>query len=44
MELSEVKNRAQLSGKKWDKASKVLTKHNLVKVEKIQESLLMTLM
>ncbi|MBW8359201.1 MAG: lysine--tRNA ligase [Weeksellaceae bacterium] len=43
MELSEVKTRAQLSGKKWDKASKVLTKHNLVKVEKIEENLLMTL-
>lgn len=32
--LSEVKERSQLSGKKWDKATKNLTKNNLVKVEK----------
>lgn len=44
MELNEVKNRSQLSGKKWDKASKTLTKNNLVKVEKIDEVLLMKLM
>ncbi|WP_374443628.1 lysine--tRNA ligase [Epilithonimonas sp.] len=43
MELSEVKTRSQLSGKKWDKASKTLTKNNLVKVEKIDEVLLMKL-
>ncbi|OJX28604.1 MAG: lysine--tRNA ligase [Chryseobacterium sp. 36-9] len=43
MELNEVKNRSQLSGKKWDKASKTLTKNNLVKVEKIDEVLLMKL-
>ena len=43
MELAEVKNRSQLSGKKWDKASKNLTKNNLVKVEKTEESLLMSL-
>ncbi len=43
MELAEVKNRSQLSGKKWDKASKTLTKNNLVKVEKTDESLLMSL-
>jgi len=43
MELAEVKNRSQLSGKKWDKASKNLTKNNLVKVEKIVENLLMSL-
>ena len=43
MELNEVKNRSQLSGKKWDKASKALTKNNLVKVEKIDEVLLMKL-
>ena len=43
MELAEVKNRSQLSGKKWDKASKNLTKNNLVKVEKIGENLLMSL-
>ena len=43
MELSEVKTRSQLSGKKWDKASKNLTKNNLVKVEKLDEVLLMKL-
>ena len=43
MELNEVKNRSQLSGKKWDKASKALTKNNLVKVEKIDDVLLMKL-
>jgi len=43
MELADVKNRSQLSGKKWDKASKNLTKNNLVKVEKIEEKLLMSL-
>ncbi|AZA82957.1 lysine--tRNA ligase [Chryseobacterium lactis] len=43
MALNEVKNRSQLSGKKWDKASKTLTKNNLVKVEKIDENLLMKL-
>ncbi|QIY90457.1 lysine--tRNA ligase [Chryseobacterium gallinarum] len=43
MALTEVKERSQLSGKKWDKASKTLTKNNLVKVEKIDENLLMKL-
>jgi lysyl-tRNA synthetase class 2 len=43
LELNEVKNRSQLSGKKWDKASKTLTKNNLVKVEKVDEVLLMKL-
>lgn len=43
MALAEVKDRSQLSGKKWDKASKTLTKNNLVKVEKIDENLLMRL-
>ena len=43
MQLSEVKNRSQLSGKKWDKATKNLTKNNLMKVEKIDENLLMSL-
>lgn len=42
-ELNEVKNRSQLSGKKWDKASKTLAKNNLVKVEKIDEVLWMKL-
>ncbi|SIR25189.1 lysine--tRNA ligase [Chryseobacterium sp. RU33C] len=43
MALAEVKERSQLSGKKWDKASKNLTKNNIVKVEKIDENLLMKL-
>lgn len=43
LELNEVKTRSQLSGKKWDKASKTLTKNNLMKVEKIDEVLLMKL-
>ncbi|REC62111.1 lysine--tRNA ligase [Chryseobacterium pennae] len=43
MSLAEVKERSQLSGKKWDKASKTLTKNNIVKVEKIDEALLMKL-
>ena len=42
--LSEVKLKSQLSGKKWDKASKNLTKYNLVKVEKIDEIVLMKLL
>ncbi len=42
MQLSEVKERSQLSGKKWDKASKNLTKNNLVKVEKTDDQLLMS--
>jgi lysyl-tRNA synthetase class 2 len=41
--LAEVKERSQLSGKKWDKASKTLTKNNLVKVDKIDDQLLMKL-
>ncbi len=43
MALADVKERSQLSGKKWDKASKTLTKNNIVKVEKIDENLLMKL-
>ena len=42
MLLSEVKEKSQLSGKKWDKASKVLTKNNLVKVEKVDDQLFIT--
>lgn len=42
--LNEVKEKSQLSGKKWDKASKTLTKNNLVKVQKIDEAVLMKLM
>ena len=38
--LADVKDKSQLSGKKWDKAIKNLTKNNLVKVEKVDEVLL----
>lgn len=41
--LNDVKQQSQLSGKKWDKASKTLTKNNLVKVDKIDDQLLMKL-
>lgn len=44
MLLSEVKEKSQLSGKKWDKATKNLTKNNLVKVEKVGEDLFMTIL
>ena len=43
MGLSEVKERSQLSGKKWDKATKNLSKNNIMRVEKIGENLLMKL-
>ncbi|MDO4224719.1 MAG: lysine--tRNA ligase [Bergeyella zoohelcum] len=39
MILSEVKEKSSLSGKKWDKAIKNLTKNNIVKVEKQGEVL-----
>lgn len=44
MEVAEVKNRSQLSGKKWDKATKNLTKNNLIKVEKTDEKVNMILL
>lgn len=43
MSLNLVKEKSALSGKKWDKATKNLTKNNIVKVEKIGEDLLMNL-
>ncbi len=43
MNLSIVKEKSKLSGKKWDKATKNLTKNNLIKVEKIDEKLMMIL-
>ena len=43
MPLSEVKEKSQLSGKKWDKATKNLTKSNIVKVEKTETDLLIQL-
>ncbi len=36
MELAEVKTRSQLSGKKWDKASKNLSKAELIVIEKTE--------
>ncbi|SFI62628.1 lysyl-tRNA synthetase, class II [Kaistella treverensis] len=41
MTLNVVKVKSQLSGKKWDKAAKNLTKYELVKVEKIDDVVLM---
>ena len=41
MTLGLVKVKSNLSGKKWDKAAKNLTKYNLVKVEKIDDVILM---
>ncbi|SKB90233.1 lysyl-tRNA synthetase, class 2 [Soonwooa buanensis] len=43
MPLNDVKEQTKFSGKKWDKASKTLTKNNLVKVEKVDDILLMKL-
>ncbi|MDF0719617.1 lysine--tRNA ligase [Kaistella sp. PBT33-4] len=43
MQLSEVKERAQLSGKKWDKATKNLTKFEMIKVEKSADEILIYL-
>ena len=43
MNLSIVKEKSQLSGKKWDKATKNLTKNNLIKVDKIDENLVIVL-
>ena len=41
MTLGLVKLKSDLSGKKWDKATKNLTKYNLIKVEKIDDVVLM---
>jgi lysyl-tRNA synthetase class 2 len=43
MPLNDVKEQTKFSGKKWDKSSKILTKNNLVKVEKVDDVLLMKL-
>lgn len=43
MNLADVKAKSQLSGKKWDKATKNLTKNNLIKVEKTDDQVLMKL-
>ena len=41
--LNTLKEQSGLSNKKWDKTIKGLTKHNLVKVEKTPEGLLVTI-
>lgn len=43
MDLNEVKAQTGLSNKKWDKAIKGLTKNKLVKVEKIDAGLSVSL-
>lgn len=43
MNLNEVKEKSALSGKKWDKSIKNLTKNNVVKVEKVGEDLIVKL-
>ena len=42
-DLAEVKTQSELSGKKWDKATKNLTKNNLIKVEKTDAGLMIQL-
>jgi lysyl-tRNA synthetase class 2 len=41
--LNEIKERSQLSGKKWDKATKNLSKYEMIKVEKMGDAVLMRL-
>ena len=43
IDLNTLKEQSGLSNKKWDKTIKGLTKHNLVKVEKTLEGLLVTI-
>ena len=43
MDLAEVKTRSQFSGKKWDKATKNLTKFDMIKVEKTDDQVLIKL-
>ena len=43
IDLNTLKEQSGLSNKKWDKTIKGLTKHNLVKVEKTAEGLLVTM-
>ncbi len=43
MNLADVKAKSQLSGKKWDKATKNLSKNNLIKIEKSEDHVLMKL-
>lgn len=41
--LAEVKEQAGLSGKKWDKSTKNLSKNNLISIEKVGEDLMIKL-
>lgn len=43
MDLNNLKLESELSGKKWDKTIKVLTKHNLAKVTQTQNGLIVEL-
>ncbi|MBV2164898.1 MAG: lysine--tRNA ligase [Kaistella sp.] len=43
MDRAEVKTRSQLSGKKWDKATKNLTKFDMIKVEKAEDQVIIKL-
>ena len=43
IDLNSLKEQSGLSNKKWDKTIKGLTKHNLVKVEKTPEGMLVTM-
>jgi lysyl-tRNA synthetase class 2 len=43
VDLNELKDRTGLSNKKWDAAIKGLRKHNLAKVEKMEEGLFLEL-
>lgn len=43
IELSDLKAKAGLSGKKWDKAMKALSKHGLTKVNKTDDGLFVTM-
>ncbi|MDP3352916.1 MAG: lysine--tRNA ligase, partial [Flavobacteriaceae bacterium] len=43
IELNELKNQSGLSGKKWDKTIKALTKNNLAKVNQTENGLMVEL-
>jgi len=43
VDLNELKNKSELSNKKWDKAIKGLTKKNVAKVEKTDAGLMVNL-
>ena len=43
MDLNDIKTKSELSGKKWDSATKALSKHGLIKVSLIGENKVMEL-